>query len=531
MKKINIISIFLLTLSCTTYSAFELKKNNNYPNGFPAKLKEWPHERPEGVTTDPLEKQDIINKTIKYLEENNLSFWGKVNKKNIQEYIKLLNSFSETLGTESISLDEIDIDWELEKDLCIKKIKSSKGHGEAIGALSRLFYKLNDAHILFFTNLMSNSVGWPYAIKSIPQITLGSYGASQAGAGFIICENDRVLVSSVVRGNDYNWKIGDEIIALNSVPWKDWINNLQSSNLPIIGRSAANDNAIHLNWLKSINFNIGLFQTITIKRINGFIETMDISDKFNRHNIKEMPFEVQLDKSKLLSKENQFVDGGYIKNTNIAYIQFSAFNYNKGLYGVNTNVDNFYKEFKDSIKDNLDSDGLIIDMRGNSGGIPHLAFGGLSYLIDDKVRPNFMSIVYVNEYGRFEVDDTSNSFLLGNDISYEKPIMILVDSSSVSAADALIYICSLYPQFTIIGQAHSGSYSGGTKQKIEQYSNEGTSAMIRYPSKVLYPYNNFDSSLMSRNFIDEVVSYKADDIKKHEDTLLKRALEKIKDKI
>ncbi|MDA3852013.1 MAG: S41 family peptidase [Spirochaetaceae bacterium] len=538
-KSFPLLILYILLSSCISSPSNQplvhpsLLEEINISEGFPAITEPWPYEMPMGIIDHTQQQEEMIAKTIAFLEENTRSFWGTLENKDKEEYLTLLNEMTQALEYNCMSFTNLDINWEEEKEICRTRINQAQGHGEALGAISRLMVSLQDAHVEFRPTLMLNRLSTMYAIDGIPQLLIGNEGPSQSGANFILCADDRILVSSVVPGNSYNWNVGDELLALNGIAWPQWIPALQQSVLPILGRTEGNDEAVRLNWLKSINLNMGLFETVTIGRVDGTIETLEVGNTYHHHGeIKEMPFEKALDETRLITQENNFVSGGYLQNSNIAYIRFDTFNLDMNEYRGYANA--FYNEFKNAIKDHLGSEAMIIDIRGHHGGNAEQSYGGLSYLIENKTRRmTFMNWAY-RIPGSDKIDYTAMPTLFPKDDGeYTNPVIVLVDSSTVSAADNLIYIFSLFPHIKVIGQAHSGSNSGfmNLDPTIEEYnpwkefSTEDKVFHLLYPVMANYHYSDMNFALLRRNFLDERVAYRAEDVINHEDSLFNRALE------
>ena len=102
----------------------------------------------------------------------------------------------------------------------------------------------------------------------------------------------------------------------------------------------------------------------------------------------------------------------------ILYIRLNAF---FDLLGV-------LKSFGESIKTHLDAEGLVLDLRGNPGGIGGMAMGMGGWLVSS---PNLKLGTLLTRDSRF------NFILNPRPASYSGPVAILIDGCSVSTSEIL----------------------------------------------------------------------------------------------
>ena len=101
---------------------------------------------------------------------------------------------------------------------------------------------------------------------------------------------------------------------------------------------------------------------------------------------------------------------------NIGYIAFSVF------FDPMT----IMKAFGDAVRSFMDADGIIIDVRGNPGGIGAMAMGMSGWLVDSK-----------NQYlGTMKTRDTELKFVVNPRVeTYQGPVAVLVDELSGSTTE------------------------------------------------------------------------------------------------
>ncbi len=133
---------------------------------------------------------------------------------------------------------------------------------------------------------------------------------------------------------------------------------------------------------------------------------------------------------------------------NIGYIQILSF------IGVTTP-----NEFVDAVEKTEGTDGLILDLRGNTGGLlPNAVF--IANMFIDKGK--LVSIVGRNGYKK-------NIYAQATDYEINKPILVLVDGASASASEILSGALKDYHKAKLIG---TKTFGKGMVQKIIPMPNQ-----------------------------------------------------------
>lgn len=133
---------------------------------------------------------------------------------------------------------------------------------------------------------------------------------------------------------------------------------------------------------------------------------------------------------------------------NIGYIQILSF------IGATTP-----NEFVEALEKTENTDGLIIDLRGNTGGLLPNAIFIANMFID---QGNLVSIVGRNGYRK-------NIYAQKTDFVVDKPLLILVDGGSASASEILSGALKDYHRAKLIG---TKTFGKGMVQKIIPMPNE-----------------------------------------------------------
>lgn len=140
-----------------------------------------------------------------------------------------------------------------------------------------------------------------------------------------------------------------------------------------------------------------------------------------------------------------------VKSTNykdIGYIQISSF--------ISSSTPN---EFLEALENTINTKGLIIDLRGNSGGLLSNAVFIANLFIN---KGRLVSIVGRNGY-RHDIDAQRT------DVNINKPIVILVDETSASASEILSGALKDYHKAKLVG---TRTFGKGMVQKIIPMPNE-----------------------------------------------------------
>lgn len=179
----------------------------------------------------------------------------------------------------------------------------------------------------------------------------------------------------------------------------------------------------------------------------------------------------------------------------IGYIQISSF--------ISNSTPN---EFLEALENTHDTKGLIIDLRGNTGGLlPNAVFISNLFIPKGKI----VSIVGRNGY-RYDV------MAQDNNVNIKKPIIILIDGASASASEIFSGAMKDYNRAKLLG---TKTFGKGMVQKIIPLPNEtGINLTI---AKYLTPNGN-DINKLGIN-PDIMLTLTQQDILEKKDTQLEKA--------
>ena len=145
-----------------------------------------------------------------------------------------------------------------------------------------------------------------------------------------------------------------------------------------------------------------------------------------------------------LSNGAEVIDGAYYKEFDgVGYLYYESFS------------DDFTKEGLDKLVDNLSGKkGLIIDLRGNSGGNPDNAF-----ILAERLVSERREVIYSKEKrgpGRDDFSEREVFYVDPHEKRFEGPITILTSPITFSAANLFVGIMRNFENVTLSGRPTGG---------------------------------------------------------------------------
>lgn len=200
-------------------------------------------------------------------------------------------------------------------------------------------------------------------------------------------------------------------------------------------------------------------------------------------------------KKKIIRKEIAIKTVKSSVDKNIGYIQLASF--------ISNSTPN---EFLEALENTDDTEGLIIDLRGNTGGLlPNAVFISNLFIPEGKI----VSIVGRNGY-HYDI------MAQKTDVNIDKPIILLVDGASASASEIFSGAMKDYHRAKLVG---TKTYGKGMVQKIIPMPNEtGLNLTV---AKYLTPNGNDINKLGIEP--DIVLPLKKSDITAKHDIQLEKA--------
>jgi hypothetical protein len=545
--------------------------------GVPAIVVSFDYPVPDGMIENQKDREAMIDAKIAHLQQVNRLFWGDMPGAP-EDRQAIFDELWTTMDNYFIAFNGLDTDWDAFYGEYHEKIGQVQSYGEFLSILTRMGYLLEEGHVYvmtgrFYTAFMDKGLGDDVITGPVPGFIPAVLGSS-IGACITVTSEEALVVSGVWEGspNPYRFRVGDEIVGFNGVPWEDWIPELETADIPIWGASGGAETARRYTLLSSAMQNAHLFETINVLRVDsGEIETMpvvfieaDDNDAAACPEWTETDGLVSVeDAGRALSWEDDpmFVYG-VIKNQNIGYM------YLKHL--APQDPAQFANQFEKAVLFLMDTQGLIIDLRGNGGGeFPSPLFPGLAHLVRDTEDRQFYAVA-VNDPGSDDrtrlvdvVDGwgeecqdagSDNRFNLEGlcgkamdaarkinthpfradvpDLHYAYPIVVLVGPGCGSACDQLVHLLSQFPEFTIIGRDPSGSMTfplDWDRQYI--YPQIKDAVIFKLPAVAPYAINEerVDHLCRRTGIVDMEVWFTKEDVINGVDTVREYALQMIRE--
>jgi hypothetical protein len=540
--------------------------------GIPGEILPFEYAVPEGMIEDPAEIQAMIEAKITQLEEINRRFWGDA-PGNAEQRQEVFEELWGILDEYYVAFNRLDIDWDAFYEENMEAIGNATSYGEYAYVITNMGYVLQEAHTFAVPSRVTAAVdrGLLDAMGSryIPWFEPSGDVSFLGGCYTVTFEGEMVFyLVQEGRRNPYHLQIGDEFVGFNGVSWKDWIQAIQASRLPRQGSPAASDDSLEYHLLQSGMQNAQLFEKINIRRVDtGEIETLDVIPKRRDSALscseRKSPdgWVSSEDPNHPVSIEDDDVFVyGILQEENIGYMVLKKFVFPEG----------FESEFESAVNDLMNTDGLLIDLRGNPGGDFRISdFSALVHLVrgtedryfyflsvnassnDDRstledLRDRWgIDCQNVTSSDRFDEAGLCESLLIDSDFDlsprmlaaddpdkfYTKPISILVDPYCLSACDIFVYLLSRFPEITIIGRNPNGSPTATFLWgRTYDYPNLDEGVLMWFP--VAAPYDVNEPSidhLCRRSFVDHEVWFTKEDVKIGIDTVLEYAIQYTRD--
>jgi hypothetical protein len=483
--------------------------------GIPAVIVSFDYPVPDGLIVDPAEREAMIEAKIAHLQEVNRLFWGDLPDDPVELQYRFDDLWFE-IGRAFPDFEGLDLDWDVFHDQYRKEMSEAQSYGDYAYIISLMGYVLKESHVRLVPGRVLGKYGGP-DLPGLPKVNafvdkapvFTPLPTSRIGACCTVTAEEELAIGSIWERapNPYDLQVGDEIVGLNGVPWEDWIPWLETAGIPSLGSPGGAETARRYNLLRSVVANVNLFEKINIKRVDtGRIDTMDVvylepGDEIPIcHDLTETQGLVSVhDPHQPLSfMDDPMFVYGIIPDGNIGYMYIKSTRPGNSDRASHPDALAFSDEFEQAILSLMDTDGLILDLRTNGGGIEITIFyKGLAHLfkgtedrlvIDTAVRDpeandrtrlltaseawgeeGCSAAAMQNWFGRL---CRAYEYIWGSleaefpfpadkpDLHYDNPIIVMTGPDCVSSCEWLVHFLSKFPEVTIIGRDPNGSLTG-----------------------------------------------------------------------
>jgi len=305
-------------------------------------------------------------------------------------------------------------------------------------ALRAFIESIPDAHVNF---------GTPYANAFNQEFQEQVSG----GLGFAVTELDdgRVIVTYLTAGGPAEAEgveLGAELLSISGMEIEEAIQSARAFSAPFSTEEAERIQQVRYVTRFPIGTDVEFtYQnpdadeatTLTITTVQEF-ESFNATSVFAGFDDTDLPLNYD------------FLDNGY------AYFKVQTLSGNEGL------IFEVFDYFMEQVQLN-GTEGIIIDLRQNSGGFSGIGLRMASYFFDEEIEL-YYSEEFVPELGEFytyPIPATIRPELAPEELRFDGELVVLVGPACSSACEFLGYQLTANDRATVIGQYASGGLAGG----------------------------------------------------------------------
>lgn len=358
--------------------------------------------------------------------------------------------------------------------------------------------------------------------KGTPLLVIGQWGTNQHfGALLTPLPDSTLLVYKALANHPIGLQPGDLVLGYDGVLWKDIYPELVAAQLPLVLNSVngSTDESMAYYHLQAAGLNWHLFDTIDIVKYNSG-DTLHFATRLLAGQRRTIWGSEQIDIPGVTWPDRSRdirINWGVPDNTNIGYIYITSWSFD-ARFGIREK----FRVAIDRLMHEIKVDGIIIDMRFNTGG-GALAIDGLNLLFNqvtstvgfDKRRGTSDHFDMIADPGRRETNlvirPDPNTF-------YDKPIAVLIGPGSISAGELEAIRLSFHPRTRLFGKPAAGGNSGS------DFLNIATNWFASRTSGPVYYVSNHEYLSHISLQPDQSVWFTRDDAAKEIDTVAEAAI-------
>lgn len=289
------------------------------------------------------------------------------------------------------------VDWEAVKTEFRPRVEAARTHSEAVGAMNQAIERLGQSH---FGVISSDA----YSDMTGANEGSGRKGDGEVGVDVRVVD-DRVLVTRVDADSPAERaeiKPGWEIVARDGRSMKDALARLDDE----FADDPKRDTYRSLSMRHAVTGPIG--EKARLKMIDGVGRTRTLSLEIVKRSGNPVIFGHL--PAMYLEKDSRTLPSG------VGYLRFSVF----------FDPATLMPWYRERIAEFAGAPGLIIDLRGNPGGIGGMAIGMGNMLVSDSTQ----------KLGTLTTRDTTINFVFSPQAGrFEGPVAVLIDETSASTSE------------------------------------------------------------------------------------------------
>jgi hypothetical protein len=365
-----------------------------------------------------------------------------------------------TLSDQFAGFGALAVDWDLTRTELRPRAEAATTNGRFFQVISEMVTRLPDMHTVVHSMDVCR-LDDPDFFAARPPVFIQYYQRSRLGLCVTPIAGDLVVyrtASDQITG----LQPGDAIVGLDGVAPEEVLTHLEAWKLPHCGsRGSTPVSDRYLRLAELLHDNVRLFKTVQVRRAaTGTVESLDTEGWLRSMSLLACSDQLPVGgvtfpwtEMPMGDPNVQNLTWGRVEGTNTGYIY---------LYGTPSSV---AVPFDNAVTELWDTDGLIIDIRFNSGGVMPIDAGGS---MDAGLRQLFQTeIPNVFQFGARDATSTDRTALtiletysLKADSStyYDHPIAVLTGPRAGSGGDFAAFALAKHPRARRFGLPSHGAF-------------------------------------------------------------------------
>ena len=402
------------------------------------------------------------------------------------------------------------------------ELEGGVSRGRFVAIMNHLSLAMKDLHTVLFNREVNRTRIRP----GVPMmIVRGWLQNAYFGASLTPLADGSLVVLRACPNHPLGLERGDIVLGYDGIPWGELYRLLLEQELPIeLGAAwGSTDEAMDHAMLISVGQNWHLFDTIdVIDRDTG--ETLHLSTNLLAVARSRAPGcsiwgneQLPVPGVPMVDFDaRDYVSWGLVEGTRIGYIYVASWDPDPEL--------EIRQQFHDAIESLMDTEGLIIDYRLNTGGYMPVAHLGYSLLFDNEieavsfdVRGDSRDHLAMVPHPTF----TSEKFTIQGDPAsvYDQPIAVLTGPGAFSNGDWETLRTRFHPRARVFGKPTNGAFTPSDNPSLlgtEWHFSRGTGSGYLIDGHVYLAHTGAP--------VDEEVWFTAEDVANGRDTVVAAAV-------
>ncbi len=451
-----------------------------------------------------------------------------------QQKLQVFNTFADFVQTKFSAFNGLGINWDSLRTYYRNQITDSTSHGRFSGIMNALAYSLREAHTIvldstyFKVDMAAGRVIYPP--WGTPVLVMYGVDANHFGATLSPLPDSSLLVIRTIPNHPLGLVPGDVVLGYEGSPWRYLWKELLAMEMPsflLFGGSWSSQE--HL-WLAAAGMNWHLFDTIdVVKYPTGdtlhlpvdTLKTLNVSQLVYNNQSLAIAGVPEPDYKHPFYFNTRPVTYGRVQGTNVGYVYVTA-------HTKPATRDEFVR----AVDALWDTDGMIIDIRHDTGGetLYHLGQGLAkmmnfkTYTFDMYRRASASDYFALAKFLPPPGSAGGKDWYIDADPEtvYDRPVAVLVGPVCASMGDVSAYMLKHVPNARFFGKPTRGCMAGHWDEELLRNL---FGFDMDVSDVICMDYYSPPRMLERADFpVDEEVWLTQEDVVKGEDTVVKRAL-------